>query len=450
MGYADGPDPAEEGRQAAETMAETTQRTRAEQLIAQADIDAERLIGVARVAVAALVIAIILAVFAAVGDVMPDDVRERAGAAGVRSVPFLLMGLVSIAVARPGVFRPWMAWAFATGDVLWLLSAPLYALLATDVGVGLALASPAAMAFGVVVSLQALRYRPGLQLYVSALLIGFLAAAFLLDDHSGLPASLTTTDFFSRAPNLVRVAILGILAGVISVAVWRSRRLLFRIAEETERRHNITRFLPAEIAGQMSDAGLARLRAGHRRDLVILFVDLRGFTAFSDSHSPEDAAALLTRFRALVLDAAGRHGGVVDKFIGDGALIVFGLEDDAGDHARQGYETALAITEEMGAWSRARAAEGLDPIRAVVAVHRGEAIIGAIGDARRLEFSAIGRVVNEAARLETVAKTENQAIVVSADVFQGPPPADPRRAFTPLPEQSLRGRTTPITVYGSA
>ncbi len=359
------------------------------------------------------------------------------------------MGILSVGVVGGQLYRPWMAWVFATGDVILLLAAPLHTAFVLEEGAALMLASPAAIAFGVVLSLQALRYNPALQIFISVLLLAVISLALLIGGPGAAPATLATEEFFGPTPNAIRLAIFAILAGVIGVAVTRSRRLVYRIATETEQRLNLTRFLPPEIAGRMSDSGLAEMRAGQRRELVIMFVDLRGFTAFSDQHSPEEAGALLTRFRGLILDAVVDRHGVVDKFIGDGALIVFGLDRSADEAAKDGFDAGMGILQAMEAWSAERIAEGRESVRAIVALHRGDAIVGALGDSRRLEFSALGRVVNEAARLEALGKAHEMVCVISRDVFRAEPPGAGALTFLRLPDEQLRGREASIVVFGA-
>ena len=112
-------------------------------------------------------------------------------------------------------------------------------------------------------------------------------------------------------------------------------------------------------------------------------------------------------------DVALENNGIVDKFIGDGALLIFGLNSDISQAAKDALACARNILRATERWNDARKSEGLCPIDLAIGVHTGPAIIGAVGDTRRLEFTAIGTTVNLASRLEEVAKKHNKNLVVS-------------------------------------
>ncbi|MEO1612447.1 MAG: adenylate/guanylate cyclase domain-containing protein, partial [Pseudomonadota bacterium] len=146
---------------------------------------------------------------------------------------------------------------------------------------------------------------------------------------------------------------------------------------------------------------------------------------------PEASGDMLTTYRASVLDAVGAHGGVVDKFIGDGALVLFGLGE------RDGAADAVAAAETLA--RRLKDA----PYRVGIGLHYGEAMVGAVGDDRRLEFTVIGDVVNVASRIEALTKEEESVALASAEALG----EAPREGWRALGARSLRGRGAEVEIF---
>ena len=117
------------------------------------------------------------------------------------------------------------------------------------------------------------------------------------------------------------------------------RSLLQSAIDETRRRANLARYLPAEIA----ESGLTALREGRRQAVAVMFVDMRGFTRRAETLDPAATGRLLADFRRFVVAAATRYAGVVDKFVGDSAMLVFGLPSPRPDDARRALNCALAL-----------------------------------------------------------------------------------------------------------
>ena len=152
--------------------------------------------------------------------------------------------------------------------------------------------------------------------------------------------------------------------------------------------------------------------------VTILATDLRGFTAMSKSLRPEEVVAQLNAYHGAMVEQVDRHGGSLDKFIGDGALVVFGLgpsdapAPDAG--AQAAVDCARSMLSALSALNSSRSAAGLEPLRMGIGIHTGEVIAGNIGAAsRRVEFTVIGDAVNTAVRLESATKELGVAAVVS-------------------------------------
>lgn len=193
--------------------------------------------------------------------------------------------------------------------------------------------------------------------------------------------------------------------------------------------------------------------AGEQKLVTVMFIDLRGFTALSESRAPSDVVDTLNEFFTVVTAWVRECGGFVDKFIGDALLVVFGLfERDEARVLDGGASTALAcargLGERLDELNRARALRGEPALAVSVGIHTGDVVAGTIGWADRHEYTVIGDTVNIAARLQVLCKESADGILVSEQTF-----AAARAAGTvvadelPVRTVSLRGRAQTVGVY---
>ena len=215
---------------------------------------------------------------------------------------------------------------------------------------------------------------------------------------------------------------------------------------------NVLNTYLGSAAGNAVLAGSIKRGTGHAIRSVIWSSDLRGFTDLSERLRGNDVTSLLDAYFECLVDAIVRHGGEVLKFIGDGLLAVFGFSDDAT--ARKAAASALAAAEEaLAALSRLNSAPpshlasiaGWRPLRTGIALHAGEVFFGNIGAAERLDFTVIGRAVNEASRVESLTKELKRPILVTEAVA---PWLD--RKLDNLGSHILRGRDAPISIFSPA
>ena len=208
---------------------------------------------------------------------------------------------------------------------------------------------------------------------------------------------------------------------------------------EARKRGRLARFLPAEISTRLAD-GDEGLRAGRTGPATVAFIDIRGSTTLAETLPAAAVTVLLTGFRTAVSEAAARHGGMVDKFIGDGALVVFGaLDGDAGAPA-----AALAFAEDLLARLAAEAGHGT-AIRAGIGIHHGDVFSGIVGTTDRQEFTVLGDTVNVASRIEAATKRFATDLLVSEAVLAAAG-AD-RAAWQAVSAEPLRGRREPTRLY---
>ncbi|MDI7860691.1 adenylate/guanylate cyclase domain-containing protein [Rhizobiaceae bacterium n13] len=158
--------------------------------------------------------------------------------------------------------------------------------------------------------------------------------------------------------------------------------------------------------------------AGRERRIAALFCDLRDFTRLAEHKLPFDTVFLLNRYFETVGEAVESAGGIVDKFVGDGAIALFGLETSFEEACRQALEAAARLAEGIETLNDTFSAELSRPLRIAIGLHAGTAIIGRIGYGKATSLTAIGDTINTASRLEGVAKERDAELVVSEEVVR--------------------------------
>ncbi|GGD88530.1 adenylate/guanylate cyclase domain-containing protein [Aureimonas endophytica] len=185
-------------------------------------------------------------------------------------------------------------------------------------------------------------------------------------------------------------------------------------------------------------------QSGSERDIAVLFCDIRGFTTLSEHSLPFDVVFFLNHYFEIVTAAVEAEGGHLDKFIGDGAMALFGLTADRATAARQAYRAALRIRDGIARYNADYAGELPAPLRLVLVAHFGPAIVGKMGAGRALNLTAIGDTINVASRLEQLAKDANAELVLSDDLVRigG---IDTSGGLTR--QMLLRGRSEPMVLW---
>jgi adenylate cyclase len=156
---------------------------------------------------------------------------------------------------------------------------------------------------------------------------------------------------------------------------------------------------------------------GSEREIIIMFVDIRGFTALSEGLLPYDVVFILNRYFAAMGRAIEHVGGRVDKFLGDGIMALFGVESEIGPGCRAALTAARLMSERLVELNEALNAELAEPLRIGIGLHAGPAIVGEMGYGSASAITAIGDAVNTASRLEGLAKEYAAELVVSAEVL---------------------------------
>lgn len=183
------------------------------------------------------------------------------------------------------------------------------------------------------------------------------------------------------------------------------------LRQEAERLTERTHFLESTFGRYLDQTVVKELLAhpdalklgGERRDLSILFADLRGFSALAERHAPERIVSTLNEYLSAMIHVILEHGGMVNEILGDGILAIFGAPLPQADHARRAVACAVAMQWAMSSVNSRNASNGLPRLEMGIGVNTGEAIVGNIGSSRRAKYGVVGCHVNLSARVESTA-----------------------------------------------
>jgi adenylate cyclase len=200
----------------------------------------------------------------------------------------------------------------------------------------------------------------------------------------------------------------------------------------------LERFLSPEVAGKVAaDAADLRL-GGEKQTVTLLFADIRGFTALAETIPAEEIVAILNGFFQKMTDVVFAHDGTIDKYLGDGLMCLFGAPFSHWNDALSAIRAAAEMQAALADLNRAAIYPNL---RMGIGIHTGEVIVGYMGTARRMDYTAIGDTVNVAARLTSVAEPDQ--ILVSTATWNSLRDTVPARV---LPAKKLKGRGEPVEV----
>ena len=261
-------------------------------------------------------------------------------------------------------------------------------------------------------------------------------------DHAALSARVRSMLRIKALHDTVQAQAQRLEEQATELAGW-NKSLEQRVAAqlgEIERMSRLKQFLAPEIAETIVSSGGEAILDIHRRDIVVLFCDMRGFTAFSETAEPEDVIAVLGEYHNALVPRIHQSAGTLSRFTGDGLMVIFNDPVPCADPARRAVCLAIEMREAVASlallWSRRGYALGFG-----VGVAQGFATLGAIGFEGRSEYTAHGTVVNVAARLCAEAK-DGQILVTQRVAAAVGELAD----FEPLGDMILKGISRPLTV----
>jgi adenylate cyclase len=214
--------------------------------------------------------------------------------------------------------------------------------------------------------------------------------------------------------------------------------------EKRKVKHLFSRFVARDVYNQLlADPSRAAL-GGTRRDMTVLFSDMRGFTALTEKGVPEDIVAMLNEYFTRMVQVLFDHRGTLDKFVGDMVMALFGAPLDDEEHADHAVQAALAMVRALDVLNKDWAAFGMPTLDIGIGINTGDMVAGNIGSKTIMSYTVIGDAVNLGARLESLNKEYGTRIIISEHTrsrLKG------RYDMRPLGSVTVKGKSQPVAIY---
>jgi adenylate cyclase len=223
-----------------------------------------------------------------------------------------------------------------------------------------------------------------------------------------------------------------------------------RMVTELREKERLRRTFGVHVGRKVAEQILARDPGvgGTEQEITVMFVDIRSFTARAANLKPHQAVGLLNEFlQAMVEVVEGEHGGMINKFLGDGFMALFGVDSDADNHADKALAAGRDLERRLERLNVELTRRGEEPIRIGIGINSGSAIVGSIGSSERMEFTVIGNTVNVASRIEGLNKMLDTTLLISKttrDALRRP------ASLRALPPQPVKGVEQPVEIFTPA
>ena len=234
---------------------------------------------------------------------------------------------------------------------------------------------------------------------------------------------------------------------LVALSLGRERNILKRRVEqsslELERlQKSFARFAPAVLVERIIDKGMRQ--GGERRDVTVMFADLRGFTRLSEKLDAAVVIEMLNGYFSRMSGVIREHHGHVTRVMGDGIMSVFGALQSNPWHAQDAVEAAIGMRKALAEYNETIKARGLPELGFGIGIHCGTVVTGLVGSDELLEFTVMGDAVNVASRIEALTRELNADILVTEEVRSR---LSSQFQMTAMPPARIRGKSSPVLTW---
>ncbi len=308
------------------------------------------------------------------------------------------------------------------------------------------LMAPATLTYFLFIVLSTLRLNFKLSVFTGALAtIEFVAVSvyystvFSNQPFDRFHLDLTGMQYLGQG---VILLISGIAAGFVADLIKKKIRLSWEhIREKNEVIDLFGQQISPQIAGSILEKKDELL--GTRKDVCVMFLDIRNFTPFAESHSPEEVVNYLNSLFSFMIDSVQRYGGVINQFLGDGFMATFGAPVSEGNVSQKAVLASIDIIQKV---KQENDAENIPLTKIGIGLHFGEAVIGNIGSSVRKQYSITGNVVIMASRLEQLNKLMHSQLIISGEVYNELE-GEVKSRFMPQKPVRVKGIHLPVLLF---
>lgn len=258
------------------------------------------------------------------------------------------------------------------------------------------------------------------------------------------------------SPWLVPLGAFLVLASVLTVVAFtlrRERNTLRRQVEQGSRelerlQKSFSRFAPAVLVERIVDRGMTD--SGERREVTVMFADIRGFTRLSETLDPAVVIEMLNGYFSRMSAVIRAHHGHVTRVMGDGIMSVFGALESNPWHPQDAVEAAIGMRRALAEYNEELKRRGLPELDCGIGIHCGNVVTGLVGSEELMEFTVMGDAVNVASRIEALTRELHADILVTDEVKSR---LNGRFGMSKMPPARIKGKTDPVltwTIHGSS
>lgn len=307
----------------------------------------------------------------------------------------------------------------------------------------LALSGPSLMGYGLFIATSALRLELRVSVFtgvVAALeYLALTAYSFSTPMPEGMDPTLAVKVLYvERALILLGT---GVATGLVAQQI---RLRVESTLSEAQERNRVLSLFGQHVSPGVVNKLLSQTTplGSETRHVAVMFLDIRNFTRFSESRRPEEVIAFLNDLFGFMIEIVNKHNGIINKFLGDGFMAVFGAPFSDGQNSRNAVAASLDILEEL----QRRIQDGRIPSTELgIGLHCGEAVTGNVGSEQRKEYTVIGDVVNLASRIESLNKAMQSHLLLSAQVKDEA--GDIAQGAEPMGKTQVKGREEAVEVF---
>lgn len=291
-----------------------------------------------------------------------------------------------------------------------------------------------------IILLVALAVFLGLAFESSAMIFGFAAVAIIFYNVAAFIAFDTLVILNIFYPNLA------LIFGFSASFGWRYATTL---KERRFIKDSFSRYVAPEVVEELIRHPEKLSLGGERRELTILFSDIRGFTTLSEGMDPGALTKFLNRYLTVMSDVILAERGVIDKYIGDAIMAIWGAPLPAADHAARAVRAALKMIKALQYFNEENKKRGDPEIKIGIGLNAGEVTVGNLGSDKRFDYTVIGDAVNLASRLEGLTKMYGVSLIVSGNVAKKMKTEDlpGGYAFREIDRVRVKGKIEPIVIF---
>jgi len=353
-----------------------------------------------------------LAVFA-ISVVLEPDIESH-GIHLILLAAYTGTSLTAVFLVATGAFRASFNWVYVFIDAVLVVYLAAEHMFIPGISVSDALATPSLAIAFVLLAHASMRMRVGPVLFFAAIVsLGSIVTGAMSLFADPYRMGLAQEELQAASVRLLAFAAVAAIQIMLVVDI---KRLVRSTLSKSSERANLARFFSPGTAELLASKGLG---VGlERHEAAVMFLDIRGFTRLAEEMPLEEVASLLSDFRFRVVAVVSEYGGTIDKFIGDGVMVVFGFPASSDQDVANAFDCSQQLIQQLGAWSDRRVGSGEPALSFSIGLNHGSVIGGVIPAGAHNECTVLGDAVNLASRLQAMCRSLDADVVMSRTMVE--------------------------------